>query len=355
MNLTPTFRVIANSRDITAKIAERLKSLRITDETGDTADTIEIDLADHLGGDAIPLPSVGAELEAFMGYDGQVRRMGLFIVDEIELNGFPSSMVIRGRAAPFEASKGGKSDLQSQKTRTWRKGTTLGEMVRRMAGEHGLTPGVSEALASVALPVTQQSQESDINLLLRLASRYDAIAKPAGGRLLFIRRGESASVSGARMQAVTLTPADGGEYRVTIAARDDAGTTVAYYRNTGKASRQEIAVGGGEPVVRLRIAYADRVSAEAAAKAKHRERARSTRTLSYTLPGRPEIGAEATVTMRDFREGVDGEWLVKRAEHYIGPAGYRTSIDCERPNADQGVIAATGANTVDRQQTGAEV
>ncbi|MCT6706819.1 contractile injection system protein, VgrG/Pvc8 family, partial [Staphylococcus aureus] len=78
-------------------------------------------------------------------------------------------------------------------------GTTIGDMVRRMAGEHGLNAAVSASLASIVLPLTVQSQESDMNLLLRLAKQHDAIAKPGGGRLVFVKRGESTSASGERI------------------------------------------------------------------------------------------------------------------------------------------------------------
>ncbi|AIL09776.1 contractile injection system protein, VgrG/Pvc8 family [Stenotrophomonas maltophilia] len=355
LNITPAFRVVANSQDITNKIMARFKSLRITDETGNTSDTLELQLADHDPSDPIQLPPVGAELEAFIGYDGEVRRVGLYICDEVEISGFPGSMTLRARAAPFETSKGGKSDLQTQKTRTWKKGTTIGDMVRRMAGEHGLKAAVNASLASIVLPLTVQSQESDMNLLLRLAKQHDAIAKPGGGRLVFVKRGESTSASGERIPDVTLTPADGSDYRVTLAAREDAGTTIAYYRDVRSAKRQEVKVGSGEPIMRLRMAYADRESAEAAARAKHREQARQTRTLSYTLPGRETLMAEATVVMQGFREGVDGQWLVKRAEHSIGSEGYVTRIECEQPNSADAVKAASNAPASEGEQVGSEV
>lgn len=355
LNVEPAFRVVANSEDITDKIMSRFKSLRITDETGNTADTLELQLADHDPSDPIQLPPVGAELEAFIGYDGEVRRMGLYICDEVEISGYPGSMTLRARAAPFEASRGGKNDLQTQKTRTWKKGTTIGGMVQRMAGEHGLSAAVSESLASIVLPLTVQSQESDMNLLLRLGKQHDAIAKPGGGRLMFVTRGESTTASGERIPEVTLTPADGSAYKVTIASREKAGTTIAYYRDVRGANRQEVKVGSGEPIVRLRMAYADRATAEAAARAKQREQARQTRKLSYTLPGRQTLMAEATVVMQGFRDGVDGRWLVKHAEHSIGNDGYRTSIECEQPNSADAVKAASSAAATQGEQLGSEV
>lgn len=114
-------------------------------------------------------------------------------------------------------------------------------------------------------------------------------------------------------------------------------------------------MGSGEPIVRLRMAYADREAAEAAARAKHQEQARQTRTLSYTLPGRETLMAEATVMMQGFRDGVDGQWLVKRAEHNISHDGYVTSIECEQPNSADAVKAARSAAATEGEQVGSEV
>ncbi|MGN6329525.1 MAG: contractile injection system protein, VgrG/Pvc8 family [Rhodanobacter sp.] len=353
--IEPIFKIIANDADITSKIRERFKSLRLVDETGTISDTVEISLADHDPEKRIKLPPTGAELEVFIGYDGALTRKGLFIVDEIELSGYPCEIVLRACAAPYETSKGGKIDLQTQKTRSWPKGTTLGAMVKRIAGEHRLKPAISPGLAAIALPHTDQSCESDMNLLSRLAKRYDAIAKPADGLLVFAKRGNAQSASGKERPGVTLTPMDGSDYRVVIASRDSAGTVVAYYRDTRKAQRREVTIGGGDPVVRLRMAYADRVSAENAARATQRNRARGERRLTYTLPGRPEIIAESIATMRGFRDGVDGEWLIKRAEHYIGPDGYRTSIACEQPNSSDDARAANSAEAVDSEQDATEI
>lgn len=348
----PVFRIVANSQDITDKIRERFKSLRLVDEAGTTSDTVEIALADHLPGQPIKLPPTGAELEVFIGYGDRDRPMGLFICDEIELSGYPSEVIIRARAAVHEASRGGMIALQSQKTRSWAKGTTVGAMVKRIAGEHGLKPAVSPELAGIVLPHTDQSHESDMNLLLRIAKRYDAIAKSAGGALVFVRRGDALTSKGAPMSRVELTPADGSDYRVTIASRDSAGSVVAYYRDTRKAKRQEVAVGEGDPVLRLRMAYSDRASAENAARSEQRKRGRRERTLSYSFPGRPEVVAESIASLSGFREGVDGDWLVTRAEHYIGPMGYRCTIEGERPNSAEGVKPGAA---VEREQGATEV
>jgi len=349
-NIEPAFKIIANNKNITDKIRERFKSLRLVDGTGTTADTVEIALADHDKANPVALPPRGMELEVFLGYDGSAQRMGLFVIDEAELSGFPQQVIIRARAAPYTESKGGMRDLQTQKTRSWPKGTTIGAMVKRIAGEHRLKPAVAPSLADIVLPHTDQAHESDMDLLLRLAKRYDAVAKPVSGVMMFNKRGDATTVKGHEMSRVTLTPLDGNDYRVTIASRDSSGACIAYYRDTRKAQRHEVKVGDGEPVIRLRMSYADRVSAENAARAEQRKRARAERTLFYSLPGRPDLAAEALVTMQGFRSGVDGDWLITRAEHYVGSNGYRCTIEAEQPNTAEEAAAATRAEAIDHVQ-----
>ena len=72
--------------------------------------------------------------------------------------------------------------------------------------------------------------------------------------------------------------------------------------------------------------------------------------IKSTFPGRPEVNAEGIATMEGFREGVDGDWLITGAEHYVGPNGYRCTIECEQPNSADGATKATQASADDQVQ-----
>ncbi|HKY46159.1 MAG TPA: contractile injection system protein, VgrG/Pvc8 family [Pyrinomonadaceae bacterium] len=353
LNVKPQFKLIANDKNVTATILDRFRSLRLTDESGVTSDTLEVTLADHDPKKPIAIPPVGAELELSLGYDGAVREMGLFVCDEIELSGPPNEMIIRARAAPYEKSSKGKSDLQTQKSRSWKNGTTIGAMVRKIAEEHKMKAVVSASLASIRLPHTDQSNESDMNLLLRLAKRYDAIAKPAGGNLVFTARGESKSATGKPLPRITVAMDQCIRFRVTMAKRESAGTVVAYYRDVKKAKRKSVKVGDGDPVKQIRTGYRDKDSALAAAKAEQTKRARGEVKMSLVFPGNPEVIAESVMILEDFRDGVNGEWLVTHAEHYLGPQGYTTTVECERPNSNKDVSDAA-KNTKDEDQGSTE-
>ncbi|PZQ21183.1 MAG: phage tail protein [Sphingopyxis macrogoltabida] len=333
--MRPGFRLLANAADITDMIAERLSSLTMTDEAGFESDTISIILDDGEADNPIALPPTGAELELFLGYDGEAKRMGLFIVDEIEMSGgsaVPSTMAISGRAAPFDKSKGGKVNLQTQKTRSWAADTTIGAMVAKIAGEHGMEGAASASLANVKLPHTDQSDESDMHLLVRIARRYDGIVKPAGGKLIMAKRGEARSVGGEELPEITIEPGGAALWSLNLAKREESGSVVAAWHVPKKAKRHTVTVGEGEPVTRIRRQFTNAEQARAAAQAEMDRRQRAKEKFSVTIEGNPDAAAEAPLITRGFRDGVNGEWIITRVTHSLdGSGGYVSQIECEKP------------------------
>lgn len=337
MGLNPTrgaFRLTANDKDITATIAARFRSLRLTDESGLSSDTLEVTLADHDPQNRIQRPPKGAELELWLGYDDQVQRMGLFVCDEFERGGWPGYVTIRARAAVYDQTTKGKTDLQSQKRRSWPNGTRLGDMVAKIAKEHAMEPAVAPALASIALPHTAQTEESDLSFLLRILKNYDAIVKPAGGKLVVAKRGDSKSIGGAELPTVKLDATDVTDWHVNQSERETGGTVVAYWHSTAQSKRNEISLGSGDPVKRIRHFFPTEDAATQAAQAELDKRKRQQNRFSGSLPGRVDLMAEATLVLSGFgADDVDGEWLIKRVEHELDAAGgYRCRVEAELPN-----------------------
>lgn len=330
----PVWRLLANQQDITRTIADRLVSIRYTDCAGIESDVLEIQLSDHDPKNPVRLPPTGAELDFSIGYDGaSVRRVGVFVVDEIELGAPPAEMTIRARAAPFDRSRGGKTQLQTQKRRAWERGKKLGDVVKTIAAEHKLTPVVSPALAQIELPHLTQTDESDLNFLSRLAYMYDAVLKPAGGKLVLAKKGEGTTASGKPQPAITLRPADVTSWRATIAKREVSGTVIARWHATKQAKINEVKIGAGEPVTILKRYLQTEAMAQAAARAELEKRARRQAMLHVQMPGRTDAVAEGRLILQGFREGADGTWTVTRAEHTLDSGGYRTTVDAEWPTA----------------------
>lgn len=329
----PAFRLVANDQDITAKIADRFVSLRMTDETGLESDMLEVVLTDHDPQNRIQRPPKGAELELWLGYDGQATRMGLFVCDEFERSGWPGRVTLRARAAVYDQTVKGKKDLQTQKSRAWKVGTLLGDMVAKMAKEHGMQPAVAPALASITLPRYDQTEESDLSFLLRILKHYDAMVKPAGGKLVVAKRGAGTTISGDPLPSITLDATDITDWHMNASERESPGTVVAYWHSKVQQKRIEVTVGSGDPVMRIRHFFPTADAATRAAQAELDKRRRKQNRFSGTLPGRPDLAAEAELVLTGFGiDDVDGHWLLKRVEHEVDGDGYRCHVEAELPN-----------------------
>lgn len=322
----PEYAIQANGSDITATIKECFKSLTLTDEAGMSSDSLSIVLADN----GIQLPASGAELKLWLGYQGAVRYMGLFVVDEIALSGPPDTMTIKALAAPFKKSST-YAALQDQKTRSW-ESCTVDTLVRTLAKEHGLTPAVSASLADITLDHIDQTNESDMNLLTRLARNMDAIAKAGGGRLIFVPQGENTTASGKNLATVALTRSELSNWRVGISDRGNYGAVVAVWRDKDAAEDKEVVVGDGTPVHRLRHVYPSSEAATRAARGRFKQFTRGTSALSLTLAaGRTDIVAESPLQVSGVRTGINGTWSVTRVTHTLG-ANLTTALEAEVPN-----------------------
>lgn len=323
--MTPEFRIRADGRDITAVVRDRLLSLKVTDSADADSDACEFALDDR--GRAVEPPPTGAALEVELGWrPGGTTPMGRFVVDEIELHGPPDTLVVRAAAADLGA------DLKTARTRSWDR-AALGELAEAVAAAHGLRPRVDPRLQGLALPHIDQVDESDLGILRRLARDLDLVARPVGGELVVAPRH---ALADGRPAVAALRRGDAAEYRFLEADRDAYAAVLARWRDADEAEPKTVRAGDpGEPVFALSSVYPDRAAARNAAEARLRALRREAVTAVVTLArGRPELTAEAPVSLDGFGAPVDGRWIVRRAEHVFGEsAGYRTTVNLERAAA----------------------
>lgn len=320
--MRPAFRIIADSIDVTAAIADRLLLLAISDAAGMDSDTAQLVVDDR---DArLALPRTGAELTISMGYqETGLARMGIFVVDEVIASGPPAQIAIRARAADL------CQNMKRPRTRSWG-ATTIGAIVAAIAAEHGYTPGCAAALSAAAIGHIDQVDESDLHFLTRLARQRGAVAKPAGKTLIFAPAGQAKSLTGKDLPTVTIGRLDDrSSYEVTIAERGKYPAVTARYWDPATAQEVPITAGSGEPVYTIGRRYPDRDAADSAARAKLAAFARGSATLRLSCPGDTRVAAEGRVTIEGIRSGVDGEWTVTRAAHRIDRGGYACDIEAE--------------------------
>ena len=327
--MRPAFQIEANGIDITELIRDRLVSLSITDEAGITADALEVTLDDR--DFQLELPPTGATLHVWLGYEGQpLQDMGTYSIDEVELSGLPAQLVFRGRSADMVAS------LKTWKKRSWDKtlnpSGTLGAILETIAAEHGLQPAIAEEFVGVPVDHLDQTYESDMNLLTRLADQYGAVAKPAGGFLVFTRKGSGKDANGEPLPEVTLRPMEDEfcDWRASYHERAAYSRVGAHWNDKKGAAVRYVYAGNGDPTMYVRHPFKSERDATAAAQAKLRQLQRGRTGLSLTCLGRPTLCAEMPLEIVGTRGGVDGTWICTRALHSLDGSGLRTSLEAQR-------------------------
>lgn len=321
--MTPTYILTANGRPITSLIGPILESLTVTDETSEQADRLSLRLDDTTG--TLELPSRGAVLTLQLGIGSTLIDFGRYTVDSVTASGPPSILQIDAHAAPF--SGGGK--IQDRKSRSWHD-VTVADLVKSIAGEHGLEAVVALDLADIDPGHLDQTDESDASFLSRLARDVGGVVKITAGKLAFVRRGASRTASGIALPGVPLTLGDLSRWSASFAERGSYKSAVAVYRSLGSAANTEVVVGEGEPVFRLPHTYSTEGNARRAARARLDDFRRSSGgRVELEMPARLDIAAETPLVISGVRQGVDGRYVARRVTHTLNRSGLRTRVDAE--------------------------
>lgn len=228
----PVVQLTVDGLSLDGVIRKRLIQLTHTDNRGFETDTVELELDDSDG--AIDLPPRGAILAVAFGWDASgVVNKGTYTVDEIDHRGAPDVLTIRARSADL------RTGLTTQRERSW-PDTTLGAIIRTIAAENDLKPVITVGLSEIAIEHIDQTNESAVNLLTRLAQQYDAIATVKENRLLFMPVGGGRSASGKRIPGVTIVRSSGDNHQFNLADRQTYSAVRATYNDLGKAVKGEV-------------------------------------------------------------------------------------------------------------------
>lgn len=319
MQLGPIIERLAPAVEIyganAALLNQRLISWEHIDAAGFESDqlTLTID-PEGLEG----LPSLGGKIGLMVGYrETEMVDKGQFKVTRLTPTLFPFRLTLVATAAPF--SKDDETGFKQRRTASHGP-TTLGGLFRELVLQHGFSPRVAPEVSLIKIDHVDQSNETDMGFLTRLAKKYNVIAKPYDDVYVLARPGQTKSLSGKILANVTLSvtsnnrPGDHAFISATLeeSAREqakgcktcfvDAATGVLRWIETGlapfKTIRQKqpneaevIAVGEGEVRKMLRHKY----------------------KVKITCPGDPRLAAEGLVLLDDtWPDFMRGRWSIDK-------------------------------------------
>ncbi len=325
MNTRPDFSITANSSDVTKTLMDRVSSVDVIQHSGHTGDSCILVLDDHRES-RMQLPKPGDTIGVTLGYQqSELVNHGEYEVAEYTLTGNRDTLTIYANKLNWS------SGLKAPKHRSWPSTADapllLKKVVNDIAGMHGLSAKISPQLGSIELPAIMQS-ESDMQLLTKLASYYDATTKVVEGLLIFVLRGNGLSRTGSPLPVVDITHKQLIKWNMLSSQQPNYQSCRAYYHDIINAERKMEQAGSGSPCFELSYSLADKATAKWAAQSRLNDFKRNTNTFTATLVGEADLMAGGVVTLADVRAGIDGSWFLTKVHHRIDSTGYVSTIEC---------------------------
>ncbi|VVO24879.1 hypothetical protein PS718_04511 [Pseudomonas fluorescens] len=319
---------------------QRLISWEHIDAAGFESDqlTLTIDLEGLEG-----LPNLGGKIGLEVGYleSGMVDK-GQFKVTRLTPTLFPFRLTLVATAAPF--SKDDETGFKQRRTASHGP-TTLGGLFRELVLRHGFSPRVAPEVSLIKIAHVDQSNETDMGFLTRLAKKYNVIAKPYDDVYVLARPGQTKSLSGKILPNVTLSVTSNnrpGDHAFISAALEesareqakgcktcfvDAATGVLRWIETGLA-----------PFKTIRQKQPNEADAIAVGEGEVRKMLRHKYKVKITCPGDPRLAAEGLVLLDDtWPDFMRGRWSIDKVTASGNRENsYRCLIDatCLDPKAE---------------------
>ncbi len=338
IRFTPICEITGNERTANT-LQQRLISCSVVDASGLESDSISIQI------DASGLrdwPSTGQLIGCRMGYkeDESIMDLGQFHISRITENLLPNTLTITGTTAPFH--KDDPTGIKKARSKTWF-GKTVGDIVREIAQNHGYSPRIHSKLDGFPdknIPTfhIDQTNETDLAFLTRLAEKYGAVCKPVGSLLVFSLKGEVKSLTGQTLEPVVIEhpsenhPGINSYISGSITSADKRmfkGVIAHWYFDNGVQAIKEEE--GESPYKQLTDRYDSQDAAKAAIKSEMFRIKRQGDKLSLECPGDPMLNAEGLLKLENFPSiRAEGNWSIDRVTHNFS-GDYRCSVEATRP------------------------
>lgn len=302
--------------EVLTQLDDRIMSLSLTDNRGFDADQLSISIDDSDG--MVALPPRGAELAVSIGWLGEpLIYKGLYTVDEVSHEGPADTIGITARSADF------REEFNVKREVSWHD-VTVERVVSAIAHRYGLKAQISEMLMDIEIDHADQTQESDMSFLTRMAEMLGAIATVKNGSLLFILPGGGVTAYGKAIPSASIDRTSGDRHRFRIADRDAYTGVRAYWLDLNFGKKKKVSVKRRKPakpkkekshsregdymegadgnVYVLRKTYQNEEAAKRAAAAKWQQLQRGAAEFSITLArGRAELYPKCTSRLAVLR------------------------------------------------------
>jgi len=296
------FKIVANDKDVTETIQKNLISLSLVDEVGVSADEVTIKVRNDF-----KRPKYGDELKVWI----QDKYYGIYIVQTTTRT--QSDLTIKATATNFTNS------LKKKYNRSF-ENIKVCELIAKLAAENGLE---HKCDIDFTFKHLAQTDESDLNLLVRIAKQLNAQFNIKNNTIIFIKtKQENES-----LPKFIIDIKEAISYLIKHNAKTVYKSVKAVWHDSKENKQKEVTYLSGEPQFILQDSFKNEAEAYKTAKSYFEMLNKGSVTGNISIPGK-EIRAGGVLTLTGFGED-DGEYSIKRVNHNLSASGYTVRVEFE--------------------------
>lgn len=314
--------IIIDGKNVTGDVSPYLSRISYTDRLEAESDDISLSFEDTQKlWQQSWYPQQGDSLQAKIGKPGDVLDCGTFEIDEIEFEGPPDTVTVKGIAAAIN------KELRTKNSKGFEK-QSLRKIAQYFADKHGLQLiGDLSALQKIEIERKTQENQTDLSFLSGLAKEYGFIFSLRGGSLVFM----DIETLESQAPAMIINRSDVARWNfrdktsqvyagASVSTRDMRSNTIKKWdiKPSATESKKDILIVGG----RAENESQAQAKAKGALKSKNKEKI----TGSFSIEGKTSLVAGITVTLADFGN-FSGKWLIETSTHNKDKSGgYTTDV-----------------------------
>ena len=290
----------------------------VTDKAGQESDSASIR---GVGPPSlVALPKRGDVYEILMGWDDEgLVLQGRYSFQKARLIGDPDqgeTVTLEFRAADFV-------DKLKASGRKHYDETTYGDLMKKVAKEAGIDAEVDPALAKIKLGYRLRWDQSPIDFATEISEEVGATVKPAGGKLVAMKRGGGTTGGGQTLAPILIQRRRGFGYEIDIEPRPEVGSVAGAWldEKTGERKLNRKKANRSGPLAILPHPYRSEEAAGAAAEAAIYEHSNASGSGHFESPGLPHARAEAPVIASGYGAPIDGRWKAEGVDKIVTSAG----------------------------------
>lgn len=333
-------RIIINyeGKDISSDIAPYLLSFTFTDNSGGKADDIAITLEDREGlwlndwqpskSDVITCSIVKEDFPETLTLP-----CGTFSIDQIDYSYPPAVLSIKAVSASVK-----KGIAQEKHTHFW-ENMTLAGIASEIAARNGLALMMSTG-GTGALECIDQTEETDLEFLLRVCRDYGQECKIQEGRIVIYDLEEyeerasvlTISITDKRLLSIKFASKSAKVYRKAVVKHHDSVKDEDY---EGEYEDDDEEGSERELVIYERVE--SQGEAERIARERLKDANRKEITGTLTMTGDVMLSASQTVELEDMGM-FSGKHFITKATHKVDRGGYTTTLELGMPSKSKKAV-----------------